>query len=324
MPNSHFFRLKNILLLLILIIVIFITRQSVLAQDNININRGNIFRIGSNINIRESESANTVISLGGKVVIKGKVRDRVIVIGSLITISGEVEKDIVSVGNNIVLKEGSVVGGDVISIGGKILRWEGSEVRGKVKEIAKFPFAQNFYHKFSNLPYNYQPFFYRGYSPSFGIYLGGGFSLFKLIIFLLIAGLITFLFSQQINNIAVFVSREPGESLLFGILGAILIIPLTIALGISVIGIPLVFFLILLIIIANIIGVVGIDLLIGRRFLNTFNFKSPANLWCVFVGLIILEMIKTIPYLGGMIMLTVYLFGFGAVIKTKFGSKSSG
>jgi hypothetical protein len=204
MSNSHFFRSKNILVLLILIILIFITQQSILAQYNININRGNIFRIGSDINIKEGESANAVISLGGKVVIKGKVRDRVIVIGSLITISGEVEKDIVSVGNNIVLKEGSVVGGDVISIGGKILQWEGSEVRGKVKEIAKFPFAQNFYNKFSHLPFNYQPFFYRGYSPFFGVYLDGGFNLFKLIILLLIAGLITFLFSQQINNIAIF------------------------------------------------------------------------------------------------------------------------
>jgi len=299
--------------------VIFVTQQFVLAQDDIS--RGSLFRIGNNINIKEGEVVNTVFSIGGKVVVNGEVKGNIIAIGKLITVSGEVEKDIVSVGNNIVLKEGSVVGGDVILIGGKILRWEGSEVRGKIKEIAKFPFAQNFYHKFSNSPFNYHPFFYRGYSPSFGVYLGGGFSPFKLIILLLIAGLVTFLFSQQINNIAFFVSREPGESLLFGILGAILIIPLTIALGMSVIGISLIFFLILLIIIANIIGVVGIDLLIGRRFLNTFNFKNPANLWCVFVGLIILEMIKTIPYLGGMIMLAVYLFGFGAVIKTRFGSK---
>ena len=321
MCDSYLTRLKNVLILLFVIMVIFVAQQFVLAQDNIS--RGSLFRIGNNINIKEGEVVNTVFSIGGKVVVNGEVKGNIIAIGKLITVSGEVEKDIVSVGNNIVLKEGSVVGGDVISIGGKILRWEGSEVRGKVKEIAKFPFAQNFYHKFSNLPFNYQPFFYRGYPPSFEVYLGGGFSLFKLIILLLIAGLVTFLFSQQINNIAFFASREPGESLLFGILGAILIIPLTVALGLSVIGIPLVFFLILLIIIANIIGVVGIDLLIGRRFLNTFNFKNPANLWCVFIGLIILEMVKTIPYLGGMIMLAVYLFGFGAVIKTRFGSNGN-
>lgn len=317
--SSNLIKLKNILLCII--VVIFITSQLVLAKGNVS--KANLFRIGNDINIKEGEVVNTIFSIGGKVIIDGEVRGRVIVIGKLISVGGKVDKDIVSIGNNIVLKEGSIVGGDVISIGGRVFRWAGAEVKGKVKEINRFGFNRKSNQDFENLHFDSPRFFYwRNFCP-LQIYFEGNFKLFKLITLLIVVGLAVALFSKQIRNIATFVSKEPGESLLFGILGMILIIPLTIILDMSIIGIPLTFLLIILVIVAGLLGVVSIDFLIGQRFLTTFNFKNPTILWCVFIGLIILELIRTIPHLGEIIMLTVYLFGFGAVIKTRFGSKTS-
>lgn len=319
--NSKLIKLKNILLLLCIIVVIFITSQLVLAKGNVS--KANLFRIGNDIHIKEGEVVNTIFSIGGKVIIDGEVRGRVIVMGKLISVGGKVDKDIVSIGNNIVLKEGSIVGGDVISIGGRVFRWAGAEVKGKIKEINRFGFNRKSNQDFENLPFDSPRFFYwRNFYP-LQIYFEGNFKLFKLITLLIVVGLAVALFSKQIRNIATFVSKEPGESLLFGILGIILIIPLTIILGLSIIGIPLTFLLIILVIVASLLGVVSIYFLIGQRFLTTFNFKNPTSLWGVFIGLIILELIRTIPHLGGIIMLTVYLFGFGAVIKTRFGSKTS-
>ena len=319
--NSKLIKLKNILLLLCIIVVIFITSQLVLAKGNVS--KVNLFRIGNDIHIKEGEVVNTIFSIGGEVVIDGEVRGRVIVMGKLISVGGKVDKDIVSIGNNIVLKEGSIVGGDVISIGGRVFRWAGAEVKGKIKEINRFGFNRKSNQDFENLPFDSPRFFYwRNFYP-LQIYFEGNFKLFKLITLLIVVGLAVALFSKQIRNIATFVSKEPGESLLFGILGIILIIPLTIILGLSIIGIPLTFLLIILVIVASLFGVVSIYFLIGQRFLTTFNFKNPTTLWGVFIGLIILELIRTIPHLGGIIMLTVYLFGFGAVIKTRFGSKTS-
>ena len=322
MRNSYLIRSKNIFLsLLCIIVVIFVSSQLVLAKGNVS--KVNLFRIGNDINIKEGEVVNTIFSIGGKVVIDGEVRGRVIVIGKLISVGGKVDKDIVCIGNNIVLKEGSIVGGDVISIGGRVFRWADTEVKGKIKEINRFGFNRKSNQDFENLPFDSPRFFYwRNFYP-LQIYFEGNFKLFKLITLLIVVGLAVALFSKQIRNIATFVSKEPGESLLFGILGMILIIPLTIILGLSIIGIPLTFLLIILVIVASLFGVVSIYFLIGQRFLTTFNFKNPTSLWGVFIGLIILELIRTIPHLGGIIMLTVYLFGFGAVIKTRFGSKTS-
>jgi len=322
MRNSYLIRSKNIFLsLLCIIVVILVSSQLVLAKGNVS--KVNLFRIGNDINIKEGEVVNTIFSIGGKVVIDGEVRGRVIAIGKLISVGGKVDKDIASIGNNIVLKEGSIVGGDVISIGGRVFRWADTEVKGKIKEINRFGFNREFNRDFENLPFGSPRFFYwRNFYP-LQIYFEGNFKLFKLITLLIVVGLAVALFSKQIRNIATFVSKEPGESLLFGILGMILIIPLVIILGLSIIGIPLIFLLIIFIIIASLLGVVSIYFLIGQRFLTTFNFKNTTSLWGVFIGLIILELIRTIPHLGGIIMLTVYLFGFGAVIKTRFGSKTS-
>lgn len=323
MCGPYLTKLRNVLVLLFIIMVIFVTQQFVLAQDNIS--RGSLFRIGNDINIKEGEVAKSIFAIGGKVVVEGEVKGNIISFGKLITIGGKVGKNVISVGNDIVLKEGSIVGGDVMSIGGRVLRWADTEVKGEVKEKNIFGFNREFNKNFKNTPFNSQNFFHWEYSP-LQIYANRSFKLFNVIISLIIAGLILFFLSRQIKNIASFVSKKPGESLFFGILGIASFILLSIFLATSPMGILFIFLVVILIIIIGLVGVVSIDFLIGQRLLTAFNFKNPSNLCCLFSGLILLELIlleliETIPSLAGMIMLVIFLFGFGAVIKTKFGSK---
>lgn len=323
MCGPYLTKSKNVWILLLVIMVIFVTQQFVLAQDNIS--RGSLFRIGNDINVKEGEAAKSIFSIGGKVVVEGEVKGNIISFGKLITIGGKVGKNVISIGNDIVLKEGSIVGGDVMSIGGRVLRWADTEVKGEVKEKNIFGFNREFNKNFKNTPFNSRNFFYREYPP-LQVYFNRSFKLVSIVISLIIAGLVLVFLPRKMKNIALFISNKPGESLSFGILGIFLLIFLSIFLATSLMGILFIFLMVILIIIIGLVGAVSIDFLIGQRLLTAFKFKDPSNFFCVFSGLILLELIlleliETIPSLAGMIMLVIFLFGFGAVIKTKFGSK---
>ncbi|HAR64555.1 MAG TPA: hypothetical protein DCS13_13915 [Candidatus Margulisbacteria bacterium] len=239
-----------------------------------------------------------IVKFGKDVVVKeGTTLNNVVVIGGHITLNGSVKESAVAVGGSIALGPKAVIGKDIVSVGGIIERASGSKIVGKIVEVDVPGMASN--HK-------------NWYGWLWGL---GIFSLVTFIGFIALALMIIALFSRQISEISLLVESSPRESFLYGVLGIILIMPLTLMLIISIIGIFLVPLELLLIVAVFVTGYIAVAALIGKKVLVTFNMKSRAIIWEALLGLIILWLVGLVPVFGWFVKALAWIFGFGGIIE---------
>lgn len=70
-----------------------------------------------------------IVSIGGRVVVRGKEEGDIVVIGGVLTISGEVSGNVVAVGSRVSLETGAIIHGSVISVAGSADRAPGVEIK---------------------------------------------------------------------------------------------------------------------------------------------------------------------------------------------------
>ncbi len=145
-------------------------------------------------------------------------------------------------------------------------------------------------------------------------------SLINMLIMFALAALTYSLFPKQVKRTGLAVTAKPGPVIGWGILVAVLAIPLMILLAITIIGIPLVIIEILFLALAGILGYSGITLLIGERIIGAASGKTTNPLGAVAIGVLIVGLIGLVPIIGGLISLTVFILAIGAVLVTRFGS----
>ncbi len=250
-------------------------------------------------------SADDVVSFFGNIDIAGEVNGDCVAMGGSVKISGRVNGDVVAIGGGVSLGSDSVVSGDVVSIGGTIFRDHGARVMGQRVTISPFPGWAGF----SRFP-----------TPFAGLaFLGGAFLLF-LIGYLVLVLLVTAVFPVPVERVSDYLSAWPGRSLLAGFLGIICILPVLLVLVISLVGILLIPLAIILLIAAFILGDIGVSALVGRRVQKALNRKNPSLLAAVLIGKILLAVVGLIPVLGKLVVVLAAIFGFGAVLMTRFGT----
>ena len=132
-----------------------------------------------------------------------------------------------------------------------------------------------------------------------------------------ILGLIILQTSPQfLPNLAGKLRQYPGLAALWG-LGAILSIVFgTMFLAITLIGIPLIPLLCLSAVITSLIGSLGVALFVGQR----IDLNSQQSVLQQFlIGLAILTVLTLIPFLGGLVIFLINLFGLGVILLWQFG-----
>ena len=229
--------------------------------------------------------------------------DDVVAVGGNITISGRVKNSAVAVGGSIFLKPGSFVGGEVVVVGGSLVQDEGSEIAGKVTHV--------------DMP---------NFLPSINTFMKGGWitlwaavGILALVGFLGLAILLSALIPEHMGTVVNALEKSFANMLLWGIFWTILIVPIAVLLAISIIGIILIPLEILLAALAFIIGYIAAAVYIGKNILLSFK-KIPPPFVDVIVGIIILFLASLVPVIGPVIKLIFAVAGFGAVMKTRFGT----
>ncbi len=263
--------------------------------------------------VAAGETQDNVFSLGGKIVVDGRVKKSVIAIGGSITVSGEVGEAVVGVGSRILIKASAKIDGDVVSLGGVLEKEPGCTIRGdtvyfRVSELTEKLFGKGF--------------------------VGGLFSLsfvpiiliFKLIsVFLwLLAGLVlAALFPRQLALASGEVRRSFWPVFGTGFLAIMIFTALVIfaaLLSLVLIGIPILIVLILAGLVFKIFGRVIMFYVFGEAVLRTFHAKRIAALGAVLLGLLVVSFIDFVPFLGFLFTLVINIIGWGATIRTKFGT----
>lgn len=272
--------------------------------------QGIIFK--KDIIVEEDEIQDNVISWGGEILIKGEVRKNVINFGGTIIIEGKVGEAVVGFGSEIRLTYTARVEGDVLSLGGTLDREKGSTIDGDTvffstsEEVAQF--LKN------------------GLVGIFGVSLLPLLIIFKLItlfIWFLLAIILVAIFPKPIS----FASRQIRTSFwpVFGI-GFLSIIIFTgliifsVFLSFILIGIPILLALIAIGVIIKIFGRVVIFYFLGDSIYRALSRKGPSSIVAVILGLLVFGFIGFIPIFGSLFSFVLSIIGWGAVIRTKFGT----
>jgi hypothetical protein len=262
----------------------------VLVRDN------NVVKIGENVNMGADMNLKDIVVIKGDANIKGTVAGDVVAVFGKVHIfpTARVTGDIVTIGGLVIKDAGSIVGGEItqIAIGGG-------------KEAAKMNMAGE-------------------YGPYMGSIIGGTL-FFKVMILLGFIGLAMVVISFMTKQVGVISSKIETQllnSLLWGVLGTLLILPVALLLAITIIGIPLIFIEMLFLSVAMTLGYLAMSQLIGKSVTKALKKAGQPMLLEVIWGLLILFLIELIPGLGMVVKCAALTIGFGAAILTKLGSNA--
>jgi hypothetical protein len=275
------------LILTFIFTICLIFAGNALAQTDININNTNLIRFGGSVSVPENQTVENASAFGGSVTVLPNAR---------------VLDTAIAFGGDIILKAGARVDGDAYSFGGKIIQEPGAIIGGE-----KATFSDR--HGMMYGSYGRQSFFaHYFFSAMFRICAA---------IVAAILGLIILQTNPQfLSDLAEKLRQDPGLTALCGIGGIFAILFGTVFLAVTLIGIPLIPLLSLSAVVTSLVGSLGVALFVGERLDK--NAKQPTSQQFL-IGLAILTVLALIPFLGGLIVFLINLFGLGVILLWKFG-----
>lgn len=272
---------KLILVFIAAFLVITIAGVAVAQQDN----DIQIFKMGTDVTVQEKQVMTDVVAINGNVTILDE---------------GKVTKDAVAIGGDVILKTNARVGGDAVAIGGEIIKEPGAMVGGD--EVAIFSNARVLLDRYGLLGTTYL--------------VNTAFSLIFLIVIFAFGVFLLLLLPSHLQSIVATMHQHPFKSGIWG-LGGIVGITLFVALFAgSVFGFLLIPIANLAFVVAGLLGAITTGLWIGKKVLT----RKEKPFIPFLVGMLILAIISLIPLAGGLIILMLDLFGFGAVLLSRAGT----
>jgi hypothetical protein len=137
--------------------------------------------------------------------------------------------------------------------------------------------------------------------------------------FVMLAMVLVALFTPQIGRISSLVEKKLLPCFGWGVLFSLLLLPFTLLLIVSLVGIIFVPLWILLVIAAGLAGYVAAAHVLGKKFLSAIRIKGRPMIWETFTGIILLMLIGWVPVVGGLVQMFLCACGFGAVCLSRFG-----
>ncbi len=253
--------------------------------------------------ITEGESEMQILKLGNNVIVPaGQVMTDAVAIGGDVTVlnQGQVSNDAVAIGGDVILQPNARIGGDAVALGGQIIKEPGAVVGGN--EVVAFSNAKVLFDRFG----------------LFGtLYLTNAlFFLIALMVILAFGIFLLLLLPRQINNITATMQQHSFKSGMWGLVGIVGMTLFIALFGGSVFGFLLIPIVNLAFVVAGLLGAIAAGLWIGKKVLP----RQEKALIPFLVGMLILAVIGLIPIAGGLIILMLNLFGFGAVVLSRVGT----
>lgn len=270
---------------------------------------GQGFILKKDILVEKHEVQDNVVSFGGTILVKGRVNDTVIAFGGQIIIEGEVGQTIAGFGSTIELKSTAKIEGDVVAIGGDLEKQPGAVVKG---DTMTFLF---------DTPEAFQKLFKNGLGGLISIVLI--FKLISLVFWFILAVILAAILPRQISLAASQCRTAFWPTFGVGLLSIVIFTVLVIFaafLTLVLIGIPILITLITVGIVIKVFGRVIIFYFFGDLLARAFNKKSPTTIAAVIFGFLLVSFIGLIPIIGSLFSMVISILGWGAVIRTKFGT----
>ncbi len=267
----------------------------------------NVLRVGQDYTLKQGESVRDVVVVFSPAVIEGNVRGDVTVVLGTVQISSTavIDGSLLVVGGNVTVQPGAAVQRDLVVIGGGLDAPAGFVPGGQHVAIGANALADRIR---SVVPWITE-----------GLLLGRPIVprlswvwLIVLFVFLLSLAL-TLLFMDTVRKCADTIAAKPFTTFLVGLLVLLLTGPVSIILAASVIGILVVPFVLCAVVVAWIIGKVGVSMRLGDSMSGQ---TSPASrlqsVRSFAIGFAAISLIYMVPVLGFMAWGLVGVTGLGA------------
>jgi hypothetical protein len=251
---------------------------------------------------------------------KGERVENAVAYGGPVTVEegAHVEGDAVAFGGDVILKRGSVVEGDAVSFGGTVVREPGAIVEGQTASMggttlgtvmARSASKANRATKHEEAAREDDGFSLPTFLVQFATLFGLGFMLLVLA-------------PGRMKAMESSINAEFTKNSVVGVLGVIALVPLTLLLCVTIIGIPVAMLMWMLLALAVPAGVALVANVLGTR-LPTGRIRKTQAI-ALALGVLVLLVAFHIPVMGVLALLAVVSVGLGAMIRTRFGQAPRG
>ncbi|MCP3100514.1 polymer-forming cytoskeletal protein, partial [Myxococcus sp. K15C18031901] len=285
----------------------------------------NVVSRGQSLEVKAGQTVRSAVVYGGNLTVDGHVEDDAVAFGGNLEIRGVVEGDAHAFGGNVILKPGAHVEGDVSSFGGTVEREDGSDVEGSINTFGGANIGRivaGELKKGLKEPHDTGHNAHRG-SDDDDDNEGGlaGFILTFAVLFGL-GFLGQMFFPTRMKQLGDEIRARPMQSGLTGLLGLIAMVPLTVVLCITIIGIPAALVLWMAAPLAAALGFAAVASELGTRLPVMRGRKTQAVVLAL--GLLVLLVVGAIPVFGVIVSFLAAMVALGAVIRTRFGYRGRG
>jgi hypothetical protein len=254
-----------------------------------------LLRVNGDVVLPAGESVNALIVARGNATVAGTVDDFLMVIKGTGSVTGRVDGDIVVVNGTLRLEPGANVQGDVTLVRSDLVRDPAAVVNGDINERSDYSW-------------------------------GWGSAIFSLLfwfgatIVVLVAGLLFAAFgARQLVGAGRLETQRIGECIVATLIVWIGLPILAVVAFITLIGIPLsLAILIVLLPALGFLGYIVSGTRLGTIILRRDPVEEPKPYLAAVLGLLVLQIIGLIPFIGGLIIVIATLYGAGALVYYAF------
>jgi hypothetical protein len=253
-----------------------------------------------------------LVAIGRDLIVAGEALGDVAAVDGSVEVSGRVDGDVVVLGGDAQLLSSARIGGDVHVLGGSIHTLPGARVQGR---MVSYPTASSALVTLIE-------------GPSLGL----GFSsplvmATKLALLAAWAALLLLLFAasgRQVLETAAEVRREPFRSFFVGLIGLLALVLTGLffsAFTGGLVGVPLLVLVVLLALLLKLWGMIAVFYALGEWLARRVFHRRPRPLNAATLGLLVLGVLKFLPWVGVWAWTAASLIGIGASLSSKFGRR---
>lgn len=235
---------------------------------------------------------------GSNLDVRGQVRGNILAFGSSINIAGMVSGNVSLYGGGATLQNGSHVRGNINLYGGSERSEAQARLDGAVKDQAR--------HATLWLP---------------GVGTGFAFPFWSMVIWVALGLALVSLLPEHMMFVRATVTSKTRRSLVLGLLSLLLAPPVLLVLIALIIPIPLAILIAIGLIAAWALGTIAVGWLMGEYIMRAIAPQHNTRLAQVTVGLTVLVLVGSLPYIGWIVSIGAGLLGLGAVFLSRFGTR---
>lgn len=236
----------------------------------------------------------------------------VTIVGGTVSISGLVRGSILAFGSNILLDGG--VSGDIRLFGGSIRFGNRSYVHGNANLYGSRVDGEKEVRVDGT---------FDDHSKNNGLFGLSSFNLpvWFLLLMIPLGLLFTRFFPEHVMFVSATVKNQTRRSLMIGLLSAFLAPAILLVLIALIISIPLALIVLLVLLITWTAGTIAICWMLGEQVIRAFTTRPFTRYLQVIVGVIMLTVFISLPFVGWIVLLGTGIVGSGAVFLSRFGTR---